>query len=245
MTLRHDLDAPLVNPHYAPRVPLPIPDASIDASPSVKVTINRLWFGHIIGMLEALDQPDAWQGTEYEIETARAQIRELIASAEEEETVNLLPLGLVIPFAGLTATLPDWLLLCDGAVHDRVDYPDLYAVLESAFVIDADTFKTPDLNDRFVSGASSGVGAVGGSATETLTTAQMPVHDHKKWDGGSNEYVVMDVGPPGQLANTTFPNNGGAPVYLVPRTGSAGSGAAHNNLPPYLKLRYYIVAKQS
>jgi hypothetical protein len=42
-------------------------------------------------------------------------------------------------------TLPSGTLACDGTNHLRVDFPALYAVLPSVFIVDSNTFKTPTL----------------------------------------------------------------------------------------------------
>lgn len=245
MRFNADLDAPLVARNYAPRTALPIPGVPIESEPSVNMKVNVQWFSHIIGIMNALDQPDAWQGTENAIEDARAEIRKLIASVETEAPTMTMPLGLVIPFAGKTTDIPSWLLLCDGAVKNRVDYPDLYDVLEAAFIIDDDTFKTPDLNAKFISGATSGgVGDTGGAATHTLKMSEMPVHNHRR---GTNSAYILDASPlPPGLPGSDWNSNPASTfkAYQKEYTQDAGGGAAHNNLPPFLKLRYYIVAVQ-
>lgn len=40
---------------------------------------------------------------------------------------------------------PDGILACDGATYLRTDYPHLYAVLPTLYIIDADHFSVPDL----------------------------------------------------------------------------------------------------
>jgi len=77
---------------------------------------------------------------------------------------------------------------------------------------------------RVLLGAGGGytAGATGGTATETLTLSQIPSHTHYSgWKTGSG------AGSGGQYATL---HEGSASV----QTGSAGSGAAHNNLQPYL-----------
>lgn len=65
-------------PRFAPRIrPTPIPVSGVFDSPNVCVTINEHWVSHILGVLEALDQPDTWLGTDEEIFLARQQVREL------------------------------------------------------------------------------------------------------------------------------------------------------------------------
>jgi len=72
-------------PRYAPRTQaLAIPAERWDEEPTLCPRINRLWVSHIIGVLEALDQPDAWLGTDDEIFDARQQVEEIIVSFMHE-----------------------------------------------------------------------------------------------------------------------------------------------------------------
>lgn len=75
-----DADRALLNRHYAPRTPQNIPSAGIVDSPTYCLEINAEWLPHVLGALKVLDQPDAWKGTETEIEAARDQIRQLMTS---------------------------------------------------------------------------------------------------------------------------------------------------------------------
>jgi len=69
---------------------------------------------------------------------------------------GLVPSGGIIIWSGSAAAIPTGWLLCDG------------------------TNSTPNLRDRFVVGAGTtyAVGATGGAATVTLSTANLPAHTH-------------------------------------------------------------------
>jgi microcystin-dependent protein len=139
-------------------------------------------------------------------------------------------IGMVVPHAG--NTIPDNALLCDGSVRNRVDYPDLYAALADAYIIDADTFKVPDLLSCFVMGSASNDGVSGGEANHTLTWTEMPSHYHNYHDWGS---VVVN----GYLGSTPAL----VPAESTQATASAGASEAHNNIPPFHALTYIIIAK--
>jgi len=65
---------------FCPRPdPLPIPAALPFDAPLRCLEVNEEWASHLIGALEALDQMDAWLGTETEIEAARDAVRDIIA----------------------------------------------------------------------------------------------------------------------------------------------------------------------
>lgn len=110
---------------------------------------------------------------------------------------------------------------------------------------------TPDLRNRFIYGGDGTTnGATGGEATVTLEEANIPEHRHKQningmgADDWNNKYGPM----------TTMPNAGGSEGefgYSAAITGwtenanavytdYAGSGTAHNNMPPYYVLAYIM-----
>jgi len=132
-----------------------------------------------------------------------------------------------------SATIPVGCLLCDGATYDRVDYPDLYATLAPAFIIDADTFSVPDLREKFISGAlaSGNVGDQGGEANHTLTVGEIPSHSHTIPATATTLAVE-----PGEVTVTT-------PIPIITAsTGDTGGDGSHNNIPPYVSLLFYVVA---
>lgn len=159
-------------------------------------------------------------------------------------------LGTIVPY--ITANPPPFCLPCDGSTFNRVDYPKLYAILDPAFIVDADTFKTPDLRGVTVIGAglsSSGtefdVGVQVGEETHSLTEAENGEHTHT--DAGH----FHSYQPPGASIVVVAP--GEAPVSLpniipsVTGTASAsiqasGSGEPHNNIQPSLPLNYAVYA---
>lgn len=142
-------------------------------------------------------------------------------------------IGAILPFA--TGTLPDGVLPCDGTTYNRVDYPDLYAALDAVFIVDADTFNTPDLRNNFPVGAGDNysIGDTGGENTHTLTIAEMPNHAHYYTPPVFN----VDLETPG--APDVFAAGIGLPVL----TDDEGGGGAHENRPPYLALNYGIIAR--
>lgn len=150
-------------------------------------------------------------------------------------------IGTVLPYAN--ATTPTNMLACDGSIHLRADYPDLYAVLANAYLDDADHFHTPNLVARFVMGDATNTGAQGGEGSVVLTTQQMPSHIHV--DAG-HSHGVQEAS--GTLINAGTSGLVDAAIDIVSETdlGAAdiqptGGGEAHNNLPPYHGLRFGII----
>lgn len=144
------------------------------------------------------------------------------------------PRGGIIMWSGSVATIPAGWALCDGVQRTALD---------------GTLVTPPDLRDRFVVGASASggyaVGSAGGSATHTLTLAELPLHSHAVTDPGHTHYVGMLSGTSG---STRFHDAG--PDSDNPRTSgssltglsiqNAGGGAAHNNLPPFYALAYIM-----
>jgi len=121
----------------------------------------------------------------------------MIAKAATELMTNIFT-GTIFPLA--TATIPAGALECDGSTHLRVDYPALYAVLDSAFIVDADHFTTPDLRGRTILGVGTGSGlstyaegAMGGQESHALTTAELAAHNHSVTDLG-HSHTLTDPG---------------------------------------------------
>lgn len=149
--------------------------------------------------------------------------------------------GLVMPHVGDLSTIGEGLLLCDGSHYLRADYPALYAVAHSSWIVDADTFKVPDLRGRSAYGAGSGVGltprSIGdefGSESETLSESEMPVHSH----GFSNYMYGIDI----ESVGAPDPTGVGSPKIPGESTNSAGGGQPHNNMSPGVAMSWVVIA---
>ena len=127
---------------------------------------------------------------------------------------------------------------------------------------------TPDLRDRFVVGAGNGysVGNTGGSASVTLSTANLPSHSHggashnhtvsgttgsdthnhtiesaTSIGGGSRVTSQNSTGNTASTTNNTHTHSfSGTTSSASGTTGSTGSGTAHENRPPYYALCYIM-----
>jgi len=152
--------------------------------------------------------------------------------------------GMIMPVA--TGAAPAGTLVCDGATYLRADYPNLYDVLDSVFILDADSFVVPDLRDRFVMGASATnvPGATGGSDETTLTVGQLPPHSHTTQPHSHTEITagptLITIGP-GAPAPAAVPGAGitGPATVIVDPT---GSGDPVSITPPFVALMYVLVA---
>ena len=164
------------------------------------------------------------------------------------------------PIAWLLATIPVGYLEFAGQAITQAQYPKLYALFGSTL---------PDLRDRVLLGASptKAVGSVGGEDAHILTTAELAAHGHGAadrnldhshganhghpiglrgaWDVGG---YTAALGGGGAMADANDVvkfvglQTTGAGSTLDHLHGSAGGGAAHNNLQPYRAVRWITVA---
>lgn len=139
----------------------------------------------------------------------------------------------------VTTDPPEGVLFCDGTTYNRVDYPLLYASIDTLYIIDADTFQVPDLRGRarITSGSGSGLtsrslGDTLGEETHTLIVAEMPGHFHTDTTTG-----VTAADP---VAGVPLP---AASVAAPSVTGSTGGDGAHENMQPSYVIHTGIVAR--
>lgn len=93
------------------------------------------------------------------------------------------PVGSIMPFVGNTA--PTGWLPCNGGEYSSATYPKLSALCATKFgSASAGNFRVPDLRGRVMAGLDTSqsefdtIGKTGGAKTVTLTTSNMPAHNH-------------------------------------------------------------------
>lgn len=151
-----------------------------------------------------------------------------------KKTGSGVPAGVVTAFAGTVA--PEGWLICDGRQVRISDYPRLYQAIGRTYGGSGDYFALPDNRGRVGVGLSptsadfSHLGKTGGTATHTLTVAEMPSHSHGVkggWGAGSRGvgFFRTDGNNPRTLWSDTYPQGGSQP---------------HNNLQPYVVINFII-----
>lgn len=174
--------------------------------------------------------------------------------------------GEIVFQSAASPLVPSGWLLCAGQAISRTTYARLFAHLGTTYGVGngTTTFNVPDLRGRVPVGldnmggsdasrltASNTLGGSGGAETHTLSSSEIPAHvhtmdhDHASVNvtaagspvpvGGTQAVAGSDVSAIGSGINLVvdLPNYTG-------NTGSIGSGAAHNNLQPYLLLNAII-----
>lgn len=152
-----------------------------------------------------------------------------------------IPTGSIIPTA--LSTAPSGWLICDGSAVSRTTYANLFGVIGTTYGAGdgSTTFNLPDLRGRVVVGRDATqtefdvLGEAGGAKTHTLTTAEMPSHQHS-WstDAQGGGLATGWAGVSSAVRVNTWN------YTLNPSTGATGGGGAHNNLQPYRVLNYII-----
>lgn len=163
-------------------------------------------------------------------------------------------LGEIRLFAGNFA--PNGWLPCEGQLLPIQRYPALFSLLGVNYGGNGtNNFALPDLRGAVPLGQGQGpgltersLGESGGAATVALETDEMPPHFHRaagvgaKGDGNSpvdRVWAQYSTGTRPPVQAQLYAATGDAPISpsaLQP----SGQGAAHNNMQPYLSLRFII-----
>lgn len=162
---------------------------------------------------------------------------------EIDELIGDLSMSIISPLVGyiqpyITTNPPDNTIPCDGGTYNREDYPLLYAVLDAVFIVDADTFTTPDLRGSVILGAGTigartfALGDTGGEYEHQLSEDELASHSH------TIQYTITTlVLEPGEVTALT-------PVpILTAFTGDTGGDVPHNNIQPYGVVKYCVVGR--
>lgn len=163
-------------------------------------------------------------------------------------TASAIPVGSIMMWP--TATPPSGWLICNGQAVGRDTCSILYTLISTTYGSGdgATTFNLPDLRSRFPLGVSGShaLASVGGEETHKLDTSEIPSHNHlliaststADQNIPSNSRYLAAASPATEkiykTATTNFLNLNTASIS------TAGSGAPHNNMPPYITINYII-----
>jgi microcystin-dependent protein len=167
----------------------------------------------------------------------------------------LVPAGTVVQSAAIV--VPDGWLNCNGALLNKLEYIDLFAAIGNTYggLITDLSFNLPDMRGRVGIGAGQGAdlsnrvfATSGGAETHTLTTGEMPSHSHGVTDPGHNHSYINNTGD--QSVNNLITSVDAADQADYGKTTgnsvtgitiiNTGGGNAHNNMQPFLVIRYLI-----
>lgn len=168
--------------------------------------------------------------------------------------------GRVFAYAGTDE--PIGALLCDGRAVSRTTYWELFAAIGTTYGSGdgSSTFNLPNIESRTIIGESDSytLGSTGGEESVSLTAEQNGSHTHAQLGVNAHE-------PNSTTLNLTLQGDGNMVLYQYGgvlwntgtssaaektnrtvdigqdgTTGSSGSGVPHNNMQPYIVMRYFI-----
>jgi len=206
---------------------------------SVTATLSPEIVAVLFYALSQIQDPDTWldyvnDPMDEITDVDRDEIDELVAGANL--SIITPEVGFIKPY--ITTSPPDNTIPCDGGTYNREDYPILYAVLDSVFIIDADTFTVPDLTGQVLIGAGTvgartfSLGGTGGEYDHQLSVSELASHTHT---------IPLVATLPAQ-AGVGFGGLTAVPI-LTSNTGSTGGDVPHNNIQPYGVVKYCVQAR--
>lgn len=153
--------------------------------------------------------------------------------------------GMVYPFAGEGD--PEGFLLCDGSEYSRTEYAKLFDAIGTTYGAGdgSTTFNLPNIESRTIIGESDSyaLGATGGEEKHTLTDIEMPAHGHQayvEYDAGSASAPAwMGYIKYGSWAQTGSSGKSDG-LTTIDMSISRGGSQPHNNMQPYVVMRYFI-----
>jgi len=176
------------------------------------------------------------------------------------------PLGAGLDYWGATAPSSIF-ALAQGQAISRTTYATLFTLFSTTYGVGdgTTTFNIPDkvgrvsamldagsarISSSYFGGNPANLGAVGGSESHTLTTAQLAAHSHGVTDPGHAHDVKYNTGTAtsgagavlnGLSSSGAFTGSGAA---VSATTGisinNAGGGTAHNNVQPTIICNHII-----
>lgn len=192
------------------------------------------------------EYPDAYINRHVELSDAGAyafsdftQVKTNQELFESIQVIQGTPPGVVEDWLGLLEKIPDNYMLCDGRALNKADYPELYDNIGTLHGSVGDSqFRLPDCGARFMVAYDNNfvdhdaIGKKGGSATVTLTEAQLPPHKIQVTadsDYGGNGSVLA--------------LGGGGATDVTIDSDEVGSGDSIENRPPYITVAKIIKVK--
>jgi microcystin-dependent protein len=151
------------------------------------------------------------------------------------------------PYLGQITTFgfgfaPKGWALCNGQLLSISQNAALFALLGTAFGGNGtSTFALPNLQASFALCNSSAypIGSTGGEANHTLTTSELPTHNHPVLAStGTPDSDLPAANYPSSLNSSAFSST--ANTTLSPGSSAVGGGQSHPNMPPYLGVNFCI-----
>jgi len=157
----------------------------------------------------------------------------------------LVPAGTIVQSASIN--VPDGWLNCNGELLNKIAYAELFFAIGNVYGGEPTdlSFNLPDMRGRVGIGAGQGadltnriMGEKSGVETHALNVGEMPSHSHSLTRRSNPDAGAYDIGDAHQDESSAATTDRGD---LGPfNTNSTGSGLPHNNMQPFLVIRYLI-----
>jgi len=167
-----------------------------------------------------------------------------ISYATSGTTLGRLGIGSAAQVLTVETGVPKWKTPTSGTTLQDV-YPVGSVYMSTSATSPATTFgfgTWSAVQGRMLIGADGTYtgGSTGGAATVTLSEAEMPVHTHIQNAHNHNyqytKYDGVHLAAGGASLGTVISETTTATTNATATNQNAGSGSAHNNLPPYLSV---------
>lgn len=222
-------------------------DLTVQGSSTTISTTELLVEDNIITLnAEQTGTPTLHAGIEVERgDSANSQIRwnetedrwEFSADSTTYYPVAYTPSGTVNLYAGATA--PTGWLLCDGSAVSRTTYSELFTAIGTQYGAGdgTTTFNVPNLSGKVPVGLDSSdtdfdaLGETGGTKTHTLTSAEVPSHNHNaatNAQSSSNTGNASNTYTSGSLNTTNAAAKNNTGNQSANHTHGGGTTSAHN-----------------
>lgn len=184
----------------------------------------------VSGALTDLLDPDSWDEVGVTVEETVKELHDMIDLYYHPPFI-----GAVMAFVQEPVDIPlGWLVLDGSTIEDgAAHYPELWLIAPESWQDGADLV-LPDMTARTLvgQGGSYDLGDMGGEEEITLTTPQMPSHNH---------IYETSLLPPLPVIT---PGEGFAqlPELEETVTSESGSGQPHPNMPPFLVVTWAVFA---
>jgi microcystin-dependent protein len=144
---------------------------------------------------------------------------------------------------------PNGWMLCQGQSLPISEFETLFQLIGTTYGGDGQqTFALPNLQSRVPIHQGNGftIGETSGSEAVTLTTQQIPAHNHALLATSTNPSLSPLNAVPADASSTqlgvnTYGPGSGSPTTLVPATMQLDGGSQpHDNMQPFLTINFII-----
>lgn len=225
---------------------LALPDSEPATGTQKKVCLSVDWFPILQGALDVYREQCVWGVWDEDLLDILSQIDDLQALLSNTEACVQPYFAGEIRMVGATTIVPTHWFPCDGRSLLRTAYAELFTAIGTNYGnVDSTHFNVPDFRARLPMGYNTtggiptrNIGESGGADSVTLTTSQLPSHNHAIPDlaNATRESTGSTNGKAASSGSTGTQHN----LTNLGNTGNAGSGASVDILPRYLTVHYII-----